>query len=63
MIRYGLTNDTTDTDCDSLFEWQEYLAGTDPTNRLSAFAFTETQDDADAGYILRWSSTTTSSTR
>jgi len=41
MGRYGITNfeadDARDLDGDGMETWEEYLAGTDPTNRQSAF--------------------------
>lgn len=43
LIQYGLTNATpaaeelTDADGDGMFAWQEYVAGTVPTNRASVF--------------------------
>ena len=43
LIQYGLTNDTPaaeelkDTDGDGMLAWQEYVAGTVPTNRASVF--------------------------
>ena len=42
LDRFGLANyendDLLDQDEDGLFTWQEYIAGTDPTNRASVFA-------------------------
>jgi hypothetical protein len=43
LAQYGLTNGTpaaeelTDTDVDGMLAWQEYVAGTDPTNGASLF--------------------------
>ncbi len=43
LAGYGLTNGTpaaeelTDTDGDGMFAWQEYVAGSDPTNSASVF--------------------------
>ena len=58
LAQYGLTNyeadAMTDVDGDGLLTWQEYVAGTDPTNLSSAFQITG--NNASASDIIRWSS-------
>jgi autotransporter-associated beta strand protein len=59
MAQYGLTNFSTDAmadaDEDGLVTWQEYVAGTDPTNPASAFQINGGSVTAQA-VIIRWSS-------
>lgn len=46
-----------DGDADGLFAWEEYVAGTVPTNFASCLRFLQREEDAVAeGYVLRWSS-------
>jgi hypothetical protein len=45
-----------DTDGDGLPAWQEYVAGTDPTNPLSLFAVSNLTAVIDSGCVIRWSS-------
>jgi len=56
MDSYGLTNDVTDADSDGMREWEEYIAGTDPTNRKSLLVITNAQMTAGADFVLRWPS-------
>ncbi|MEI7850419.1 MAG: leucine-rich repeat domain-containing protein [Kiritimatiellales bacterium] len=54
LAKYGLTNYNTDADLDQdmdgLKAWQEYIAGTDPTNTTSCFKATQ-----NARNIINWS--------
>jgi len=60
----GLTNgghsldeaETNDADFDLLNTWQEYIAGTDPTNSQSVFRFIGTQTLPSQGFMIRWPS-------
>ena len=56
--RYGLTNCTTvsDADRDLCSDRAEYLAGTDPTNRLSYLRIVEMIKSPAAGYHVKWTS-------
>jgi lysophospholipase L1-like esterase len=59
---YGFTNDfaaaeESDPDGDRMKTWEEYLAGTDPTNGASVFRFQEIAP-VGAGVKLTWSGTT-----
>jgi hypothetical protein len=62
LREYGLTNDAyeveelKDTDGDGMTAWQEFWAGTDPTNRNSAFRFESIAANPGAGIILQWQS-------
>ena len=64
LEKYGFTNnydvaDTNDQDIDGAFTWQEYLAGTVPTNRLSAFVIFDMGKQGGSNYV-RWFGTTNS---
>jgi uncharacterized repeat protein (TIGR02543 family) len=62
LAQYGLTNFNTDAladaDLDGMKTWQEYIAGTDPTNAASKFQITQTQMEGAVGtnFVIRWSS-------
>jgi hypothetical protein len=60
LASYGLPSDGSadypDSDGDGMNNWQEYVAGTNPTNASSVFQITGAQVTADAQFILRWSS-------
>ncbi|MCF7817457.1 MAG: hypothetical protein K9M54_06215, partial [Kiritimatiellales bacterium] len=57
--QYGLTNYDADAmadiDGDGLLTWQEYVAGTDPTNSASVFQITGVESTPQ-GAVIRWSS-------
>ncbi|MCF7817454.1 MAG: autotransporter-associated beta strand repeat-containing protein [Kiritimatiellales bacterium] len=59
LEQYGLTNyeadAMADTDGDGLLSWQEYVAGTDPTNPASVFKITGNVATPQ-GEVIRWSS-------
>jgi|GEM_PF-629679 len=59
MAQYGLTNFSVDAgadgDHDGLTTWQEYLAGTNPTNPASVFKITGGSANSQ-GSVIRWSS-------
>jgi hypothetical protein len=60
LASYGLPSngsaDYLDTDGDGMNNWQEYLAGTNPTNAGSVFRITSGQVISGTGFIVRWSS-------
>ena len=65
LNNYGLTRDTngvngsySDTDHDGLTAWQEYLAGTDPTNAASALRMQQVSS-AGGSNMIRWMSSAT----
>jgi hypothetical protein len=59
LAQYGLTNFNADAkadvDGDGLLTWQEYVAGTNPTNPASVFNITGRSVNAQ-GTVIRWSS-------
>ena len=59
LAQHGLTNFNSDAiadaDDDGLLTWQEYIAGTNPTNSASNFRITGNRMNAQ-GSIIRWSS-------
>ena len=59
LAQYGLTNFNTDVmediDRDGLLTWQEYVAGTNPTNPASCLRITGSSTTAQ-GTVIRWSS-------
>jgi autotransporter-associated beta strand protein len=59
LAQYGLTNFNADAmddaDRDGLLTWQEYLAGTNPTNPASVFEITGSSVNAQ-GAVIRWAS-------
>jgi hypothetical protein len=62
LASYGYTNDfetaeTTDDDGDTLDAWEEYLAGTDPTNSTSALKIKSITYNA-GNVVVEWYSTT-----
>jgi phosphatidylethanolamine-binding protein (PEBP) family uncharacterized protein len=60
LASYGLlsngTADYLDSDNDGMNNWQEYLAGTNPTNASSAFKITSYQMLSATQFVVRWSS-------
>jgi uncharacterized repeat protein (TIGR03803 family) len=60
LARYGLTNFDVDAMCDTdgdrIPTWQEYLAGTDPTNPASVLQFTGAQPAPSQKIVVRWAS-------
>lgn len=59
LAQHGLTNYTADaaadTDHDGFTTWQEYMAGTDPTNQTSTFRLTSSVATPQ-GTVIRWPS-------
>jgi hypothetical protein len=55
---YGLASDGSadylDSDGDGLNNWQEYQAGTNPTNASSMFKITSTQVNSGGQFIVSW---------
>jgi hypothetical protein len=62
LQQYGLPTDGSadfsDFDQDGLNNWQEWLAGTNPTNALSVLEITSATDTP-AGFVVTWESQTT----
>lgn len=60
LASYGLSSngsaDYLDSDGDGMNNWQEYLAGTNPTNASSVFKITSTQVISGTQLVVRWSS-------
>jgi hypothetical protein len=60
LSQFGLTNFNQsalqDADHDGLLSWQEWVAGTDPTNPASFFQFKAASVAAPTGSVLRWAS-------
>ncbi|OGV42537.1 MAG: hypothetical protein A2X46_04530 [Lentisphaerae bacterium GWF2_57_35] len=62
LAEHGLTNQAWDVeaeldqDGDRLWTWQEWLAGTDPTNRFSVLEALSPGQALSGGFIVRWSS-------
>jgi len=60
LASYGLpangSADYLDADNDGLNNWQEYLAGTNPTNASSVFKITSAQAVSGTQLVVRWSS-------
>jgi hypothetical protein len=60
LASYGLPSngsaDYLDSDNDGLNNWQEYLAGTNPTNAGSVFKITSAQVVSGSQLVVRWSS-------
>ena len=58
LAAYGLPSDSSgdylDSDGDGLNNWQEYLAGTNPTNAGSVFQITGGQALPGGQFVLRW---------
>ena len=60
LASYGLPSngsaDYFDSDNDGMNNWQEYLAGTNPTNSGSVFKITSAQAISATQWVVRWSS-------
>jgi hypothetical protein len=60
LASYGLPSngsaDYADSDGDGMNNWQEYLAGTNPTNASSVFRITSGQVISGPHFVLQWSS-------
>ncbi|HWW02542.1 MAG TPA: IPT/TIG domain-containing protein [Candidatus Acidoferrum sp.] len=60
LAAHGLPSDGSadylDSDGDGMNNWQEYVAGTDPTNANSVFRIISGRPLPAAGFLLRWSS-------
>ena len=60
LASYGLPSngsaDYLDSDNDGMNNWQEYLAGTNPTNASSVFKITSYQMLSATQFVVRWSS-------
>ncbi len=60
LASYGLPSngsaDYLDSDGDGMNNWQEYLAGTNPTNGGSVFKITSSQTISSTQFVVRWSS-------
>jgi len=60
LASFGLASngsaDYLDADGDGMNNWQEYLAGTNPTNAASAFKITSWQMLSSTQFVVRWSS-------
>jgi hypothetical protein len=60
LASYGLPSngsaDYVDSDGDGMNNWQEYLAGTNPTNAASVFKITSSQAISSTQFVVRWSS-------
>jgi hypothetical protein len=60
LASYGLPSDGNadyvDSDGDGMNNWQEYLAGTIPTNGGSVFKITSSQTISRTQFVVRWSS-------
>jgi hypothetical protein len=52
-LNNALAEDFTDADGDGIPNWQEFLAGTNPTNRLSFLHLAQSQWSS-GGFALRW---------
>lgn len=50
------SQDSVDTDGDGFTTWQEWLAGTDPTNSESVFRLTGAGGESELGVVIRWPS-------
>ncbi|MDF7805973.1 hypothetical protein P4E94_00890 [Pontiellaceae bacterium B12219] len=55
---YGLNagDDEVDNDGDGLLTWQEYVAGTDPTDDASVLAVTSAESIAGGNFVITWQS-------
>ncbi|MEI6892436.1 MAG: thrombospondin type 3 repeat-containing protein [Pontiella sp.] len=58
LLEYGLTeaDDHLDTDGDGLLTWEEYIAGTNPTNAASVLIITSNQRLDNGDYVVTWQS-------
>ncbi len=58
LLKYGLTeaDDHLDTDGDGLLTWEEYIAGTNPTNAASVLTITSNQSLDNGDYVVTWQS-------
>ncbi|MBN1669443.1 MAG: S8 family serine peptidase [Kiritimatiellae bacterium] len=58
---FGSDPDNPDTDDDTVSDWGEFIAGTDPTNPASLFEIAEADWGAASNFVVSWSSVTNKS--
>lgn len=58
LLGYGLdaADDGVDVDGDGLLTWQEYVAGTNPTNSASVLAITSGESIGGSNFVVTWQS-------
>ena len=54
---YGITDPNADSDSDGQANWQEYYAGTNPTNAASVFRILSLSVNSNGSRVLTWAST------
>jgi len=58
LAQYGIgiadSNALTDSDFDTMLNWEEFLAGTNPTNNMSLLAYTGTSLTSNGLFVINW---------